>query len=411
MLIRRMPLILAVVAMFALVAVANATVVIKTNDGSGADAELRESSQSTDLSGTVDPAYQNRGASTEIATRVSATGRRSSVTYLKFDISGLPAIGDSFWTTNKQAIMRVRQRNNDRAEARFRALRPGATSDSTNPNDWNYDASATTDQAAQMEFAIYGLDPNGTYANDPGGSGMKMDRSGNSYATTQSKYEWNEGDSSNGSGITFYDAPGVTPHCMFSGSCDTAEYGGDATNTEQSRGYIDDFNSNVVSLGTMTWPEVWPANHMPAGAPMDFSTPAVFQLVKDAKAAGRESVTLIVSHGMDPLLDGVPIVEPPLPDPLPEDYVPPATDPNGLPHDWFNYNYLMMPKEMLQVAIDSNYDPDGSGPLPSGPGPFSGMSNATGQFSPQLIITVPEPSSLLLIGLAVAGLAMVGRRK
>ena len=394
MLIRRMPLILAVLAMFAMVAVANATVVIKTNDGNGADAELRESSQSTDLAGVVDPSAGNRGNSTELATRVKSAAR-SSVSYIKFDITGLPDVSDSFWTVNKQAILQVRVRHENLPESRLRALRPGATSASTNPNDWNYDPSATSDQAAQMQFAVYGLDPNGVYPNDPGQSGSKMDRSGNSYTSTQSKYEWNEGDGSSGSGITFYDAPGVTPHCMFSGSCDTAEYGGAATNTAQSLGAIDDFNSNVIALGTWTWPEVYPQNHLPVGLAMDFSTPAVMDLVQAAKAAGRDSVTLIVANNLDPALDNVDI----------------GTDPNGLPTSFFNFNYIMTPKEQDPMRNDPNYDSDITDSIDPEGSYWSNMSNADGRFSPKLIITVPEPTSLVLIGLAVAGLAMLRRQK
>lgn len=413
MLIRRMPLILAVVAMFAIVATANATVVIKTN----ADCELRESSQSTVfddilLTDVVVPDAGNRGNSTELATRVKA-GARSSVSYIKFPISDLPDVGDAFWTTNKKAKLQIRLRHENLPESRLRALRPGATSASTSADDWNYDPSATSDQAAQMQFAVYGLDPNGTY------STTKTDRSGNAYAAPQSVYEWSEGDGSEGSGITFYDAPGITPHCMVSGTCDTAEYGGAATDTLQSKGYIDDFNSNVIPLGTWNWPDVQPQNHLPVGLPVDFSSAALLDLIQAAKAAGRDSVTLIVAHNLDPLKDGSYSNLTVNPDDLTE--IDPITglpvptgmtlDPEALPTSFFNFNYIMNPKEQDPMRTDTGYDSDVTDEIPAEGSPWSGLPNVDGQYASKLFISVPEPSSLLLVGLAMAGLAMACRRK
>jgi hypothetical protein len=403
MLTRRLPLILSVVAVFALVAVANAAVVISTNMGNGGEAELREEQQST----TYDPVYDadvvvpnayNRGGSNELATRLGPT--QSSVSYIKFDITGLPALGDVFWTNYKNAVLRTTVNNTNLVRnSRLESLRPGATSTSTNSLDWNYVTPGAADSAVQMEFAVYGLDPNGTYANDPGGSGTKTDRSGHTYTSTQSAYEWTEGTGTgqvaNADGITFYDAPGITPHCVVLGTCDTAEYGGDAANSLQSRGYIDDFDANVIPLGTWNWPTVNPMNHLAVGSNMDFTSPAILDLVKAAILAGRESVTLIVAHNMDRTMQNVPI----------------TTDPDGLPNSFFGFNYLMNPKEKLVLPNDTAWDPDVfNSPPDSQASPFSGASNADGRFSPKLLI-IPEPASLLLIGLGLAGLALTCRRK
>jgi hypothetical protein len=394
---RRMPLTLVVVTMFALVATANATVIIKTNDGNGADCELREEQQSTSYDPVYDadvvvPNAYNRGASNELATRLGPT--QSSVSYIKFDITGLPAIGDAFWTAHNKATLRTTVNNSNLVRNnRLEALRPGATSTSTNPDDWN-DANS-----ARMEFAVYGLDPNGTYANDPGGSGTKTDRSGNTYTTTQSAYEWAEGTGTgqvaNGDGITFYDAPGITPHCMVLGSCETSEYGGDAANSLQSRGYIDDFDANVIPLGTWNWPQVHPQNHLRVGSPMEFSSPALWQLVQDAKAVGRESVTLIVAHNLDRTLSGVNI----------------SVNPDGLPSSFFGFNYLMNPKNKAWLNDDPTWDDDINNPINPGPTPLEYGDNSDGKYSPWLIISVPEPSGFVLLGLGLAGLAMVGRRR
>lgn len=399
MLMRRMPLILAVVAVLAYVATAHAAVVIKTSDGSGADCELRESSQSTTYDPIADadvviPDAGNRGANTELATR-EKNGARSSVGYMKFDITGLPATNDAFWSGIGNATLQVNVRNDNLPESRLRALRPGATSASTNPNDWNYTAGAASDQAAQMQFAVYALDPYGTYANDSAASATRTDRSGNDYTATQSKYEWNEGDNSDGSGIAFYDAPGVTPHCMVSGACDTLEYGGTVDDTLQSKGHIDDFNSNVQLVGTYNWPEVYPQNHLAVGSPINFTSAAVLDAVKAAKDAGRDSVTLIIAANMDEYLDNIDI----------------GTDPGGLPTSFFNFNYLMVPKEESPLSkVDSGYDSDINDPNNPLGTPY-GRYNADGRYAPKLILTIPEPGTLVLIGLGLAGLAMIRRRK
>jgi hypothetical protein len=404
---RRMPLILAAVALLAWATVASANVVIKTNAG-GADCEMREENQSTDLFGAVVPGY-NRGAATEAATRENYLNPyptpgslNSSVSYFKFDISGLPEIGDAFWTSNQQAVFRAHVANTNLVRnSRLEALRPGATSASTNSKDWSYGTSnlGAADSAVQMQFAVYGLDPNGVYANDPGGTGLRTDRSGNVYASTQDKYEWTEGVGTGAatdvSGITFYDAPGITPHCMLSGSCDTAEYGGVATDVAQSKGHIDDLNSNAQLLGTWTWPMVNPMNHLPIGMAMDFSSPALMSLVQAAKLAGRESVTLIVAANMDEYMDGAPA----------------TASPWRLPSSFFGFNYIINPKEKLTLPADTAYDPDVfNSPPDSQTSQYSAASNATGRFSPALILRVPEPSSLLLIGLGLAALAFARRK-
>src|SRR6185295_5718966 len=89
------------------------------------------------------------------------------------------------------------------------------------------------------------------------------------------------------------------------------------------------------------------------------------------------------------------------------------------PNDFLNFNYLFNPKEQdanaslagLQLQTDPSYDPDGpNGPLLPGPGPFSAANNDNGQFSPQLILFVPEPASMALFGLGAVALLTFRRR-
>src|SRR4029077_903040 len=97
---------------------------------------------------------------------------------------------------------------------------------------------------------------------------------------------------------------------------------------------------------------------------------------------------------------------------------------------FLNFNYLFNSKEMTTMTNDASwYDPDGAGPLPAVPSPYScngstspgtttcpgsvlTNNNLSGAFSPQLIIRVPEPATITLgvIGL-FAMLGIVRRRR
>lgn len=108
---------LALGAMVGMAATAQA-VIIPTSFGVGADAEVRESSPTT-----------NRGSSTELASRIldnviagdPADGNdRNSLMYLKFDISGQPLLG------GKTTSLRLTYRNTN--------LTPNRISDTATPN-------------------------------------------------------------------------------------------------------------------------------------------------------------------------------------------------------------------------------------------------------------------------------------
>jgi hypothetical protein len=387
-------------------ATANASIVIPTNFGVGADAEVRESQFSVSLDdGSV--TGTNNGASTELATRgnnttVASTGDKSSLMYMKFDISSLPAANDSFWN-DKQVILRGHIRNGNLPQSRLKNTKPGGN------------AADEQDLVTQF-FNVAALEPGHVYADDAGGTTDATDRSTNPYQATQNKYEWDE------SGITFYNAPGITPFCMVGGSCDTATYGGTADDVQQSLGLFDDLNGDVRMLGNYKWPHVAPQNHLAVGSNVDFIDVDLKQLVLDAKAAGRDSVTLIQWMGADTLN--------------------PSAGGTVSPSSFLNFNYLWVPKEatnLIQLpgsSNDNSYDPDVNVPnfnAMTEPGgqylgsPFSctfdavnrpnctgtvAGDNSTGRFSPQLIVRVPEPCSVALVGLAsVIALALGRRRK
>src|SRR3990172_2252473 len=109
-----------------------ATIIITTNM-SGADAEVREDQVNADLF-TGLPAGGNRGADLELASRIlddvtinattnvitnaHPTNDRSSIMFMKFDISNLPGHLDPFWA-NKKVTLRTHVRNNNLPTSRL----------------------------------------------------------------------------------------------------------------------------------------------------------------------------------------------------------------------------------------------------------------------------------------------------
>lgn len=81
--------------------------------------------------------------------------------------------------------------------------------------------------------------------------------------------------------------------------------------------------------------------------------------------------------------------------------------------NWLRFNYLFNPKEQTTLNDDSGYDSNVSAADGAEGSPFSGATNSLATpFAPQLVLTVPEPSSVVLLGLAgVASVAMLRRRK
>ena len=377
-----------VMAVLGVGSLANAAIVIPTNQN-GADAEMREFQTTVDLGGNVSGVPQ--GASQELATRgndttTAATGDRSSVMYMKFDISSLPAANDPFWS-NKEVILRGHVRNNNLPQSRVSAVKPGG--DANNPADF-----------VRAKFNVGALEPGNVYADDDPNAANKTDRSGNAYVNSENKYNWDEND------VSFYSAPGITPHCMIQGAC-----GADPNNIVQTLGVYDDFNSDVRMLGSYTWPNVNPQNHLAVGAAIDTPDLDIKQLVLDAKNAGRSHVTLIQWLGNNTLN--------------------PGSGGTETPASLLAFNYLWIPKEMTTLNNDTNYDPNTTTPnFPADPvgdpvgSPYSCTfdavnrpqctgqgNNTTGRFSPQLIVRVPEPTSIVLLGLGALVMGTIRRRK
>ena len=141
------------------------------------------------------------------------------------------------------------------------------------------------------------------------------------------------------------------------------------------------------------------------GQPVDFvdiENGPLHNLIQNAKNAGQSYVTLAVAFGLNGFQNAT------------------GETAQTVPNNFLNFNYLFNPKEQdanttlagLQLALDPSYDPDGpNGPLLAGPGPYSGANNDNGFFSPTLILYVPEPASMALLGLGVLAMLTIRRRK
>ena len=274
------------------------------------------------------------------------------------------------------------------------------------------------------------LKPEATFADDNIAAANRIDRSGNSYTSPHYEYDWDEGtgtgiasDPNQGSGITWVDAPGITPFCMASGSCNTATYGGANTDINQSLGIFDDYNSDSELLGTWALPSAdeisTGSNRMPVGQPLEYidTNGNLRNLIFRAQDAGRSKITLMMNFGLDTLLD------------TSSTSTTNGPNPGIFPNNTFlNFSYAFNPKDMTTLSDDPAYDPDGPGaglatgspyscdgnpPNPNSancPGHLLG-DNTAGTFSPQLIIRVPEPTSMLLLALGSLSLTAIRRRK
>jgi hypothetical protein len=293
----------------------SAAIWVPTNYGNGADAEVRHS----------DP-IGNRGASTEIASRVrnaAAAGNpadsndRNSLIYVKIDLTNaqMPADG--------KTAFRMTYRNNNMNASRVQ--------DSVTPNP-----------DLRTGMAFYGLDTSLT---------------------------WDE------STITYQNAPGIN----FPGSANIG---------------VREFLPTLQFLGTKTFDKLGDAgqnlagaNWNPVGGELRFESNRLNAYVQAAIDAGKSEVTIVshVIHNGDPAFSNLPA--------------------------WINFNYLFNPKEQLTLNNDPNWDAnilDPNNPLGS---PWSGASNANGEFSPALLLVqVPEPTAAVLCLGALAGLAGVRRR-
>ena len=153
--------------------------------------------------------------------------------------------------------------------------------------------------------------------------------------------------------ITYLNAPGIT----FDGDVGTK-----------------DFNSDLTFLGTVEFPEIGTQNHLPIGGSLIFESASLDNFVSNAIAGGAGSVTLVANilHGGDAPFD-----------------------------NWRNFNYLFNPKEQVTLNSD-NYDAgDGNGNI----GNLFGVDNSMGDFSPALLLAIPEPGTVSLALFALAALA------
>ncbi|MFK7820513.1 MAG: hypothetical protein AB8G99_17465, partial [Planctomycetaceae bacterium] len=137
--------------------------------------------------------------------------------------------------------------------------------------------------------------------------------------------------------ITYYNAPGITPD---------GEIG------------TKDFNDDLSKLGSFTLPPIGTQNWLPVGTAVDFSSTSLLDLVSSAVADSQESLTLVVNHGLD------------------------GTNPGTTPANFLNFNYLFIPKDVLQLNGDPNWDPDTTDEIDPIGSPFSEADNSLGAFSP-----------------------------
>jgi hypothetical protein len=396
--------------------VSDAAVIVTTNMN-GADAEVRESDINpvvTDHDGDpVTPSIPvpfgtNRGTSTELASRAkdstSNGGDRSSLMYLKFDISDANGVTNALLGLSDRVKLQLTTRNS--AQFRWNRIHHrdpyygSLPADNTNP-DFVAFASDPANYT-RVKFNVYGLQ-NFVHPN----------------------YNWSESGTANtwnpvtsptfgpeGS-ITFYNAPGITPDNRLSPAQDPGKY---------------NVNSDMRLLGTATLQDPGLPTSVPPPFPsvngagsaascvgcvaLDFadSQGRLHDLIAEARLAGQTHITLAVHFALDAFQNAS------------------GETAQVTPNDFLNFNYLFNPKEMdgnaglagLQLNTDPSYNTDwtdidgmpGADNGLTGPGPYSAANNDNGRFSPQLVFFIPEPGSFLLTVLgAIAGLAMARRRK
>jgi hypothetical protein len=323
-------------ALAAALAASAQAAIVITTNQNGADAEVREEETGTPT-GTP-PAFPgvNRGSSFELATRLRDQNDPNNP--LRDRSSAI------FLKFDISGISAA-----DLLANPYAALRLNVGAVNVVPSRQSAPSPADPNTTIEMEFKLRGL-------------------------TNFALNNWQENT------ITYYNAPGITPDATL-GPVNPGEY---------------DFNSDLPELGTFKMTTVAPQNHLPVGSPVDYREGALgplHQLISSAVAAGEDFITLVVHHG----LDGY----------KPND---PATQPLGsTPESMLDFNYLFIPKDITVLnnsngqpnhLNDTNYDPDTTDMNPGGPSPFLNASNATGAFSPKLILSpvlIPEPGSISLV--------------
>ena len=169
--------------------------------------------------------------------------------------------------------------------------------------------------------------------------------------------------------ITYYNAPGITPDAT------------EAPNPVNPGEY--DFNNDLPELGRFRMPTVAPQNHLAVGSNVDYAESALgplHQLITQGRLAGQGFVTLVVHHGLAGFQADAGLME----------------APGVTPASMLNFNNIFIPKEVTVLnntmgqpggLNDTNYDPDTTDLNPAVPGPFLNASNASGEFSPKLILS------------------------
>src|SRR5262245_46498026 len=140
-----------------------------------------------------------------------------------------------------------------------------------------------------------------------------------------------------------------------------------------------DYNADTTLLGTRPWLPIPPSNHLPVGEIVDFRSPGLTNFVQSAIAANKQFITFLV----------------------------------GVDAGEAGYNYVLGSNDATQLLSDTAWDPDAfNSPPDNQASPNSASPNTNGAWAPKLIFSVPEPTSVILAGLAgLAACAAIRRRR
>lgn len=227
-----------------------------------------------------------------------------------------------------------------------------------------------------LKFDLSGLTPA-----DAVGTRVQLTARNNNQLTSGRIYDTDGVDPDYGrNGLQFYGVPGATftestitylnaPGMTFDGNVGTR-----------------DFNGSAVLLGDMRFRGLGVSNGYYVGQPVRFENNSAL----DAFIAGEIATNP----------NGVAVIA----------VVTRNQGVTGEPSNWRNFNYLFNPKEMVTLNTNPAWDADTTDPNNPLGGPHSAASNADGRFSPTLMFGVPEPASLVLLGICGIG-SLLNRRR